>query len=60
MADLQPKLTELFAAPEVHTGAVLSQFGIRPGPLRDLPQLTNQPLEGVKQGRCVTTAGRLT
>ena len=29
MADLQPKLTELFAAPEVHTGAVLAQFGIR-------------------------------
>lgn len=59
MADLQPKLTELFAAPEVHTGAVLSQFGIRPGPLRDLLS-TNQAWKVWGQGRCVTTAGRLT
>ena len=46
MADLQPKLTELFAAPEVHTGAVLAQFGIRLTTER-----ANQPtLRGVYQG----------
>lgn len=57
MADLQPKLTELFAAPEVHTGAVLSQFGIRPSTVTaagfddDSQVAPNTPEPAAKVGR---------
>lgn len=29
LAGLQPALTELFSAPELHAGPVLAEFGIR-------------------------------